>query len=178
MKRSEVNPMPEFFDRYIKLVEDIDVVEALEKHSSLFGNNDLEVFTKLGDTVYAPGKWTGKEIIQHITDNERVQSYRAMRFSRKDETALPGYDPDLLSNNSTANQRSYEELLEEFKVVRQSSILLFKSFSREMLQRGGVCNSKYNTVLGLGFVISGHQIHHVNILRERYLPLTDSKVNV
>ena len=91
MKRSEVNPMPQFFDRYIKLVEDIDIVEALEKYNSIETLLDKEHLEKLGSKVYAPGKWTVKQVIQHITDNERVQAYRALRIARNDKTVLTGY---------------------------------------------------------------------------------------
>ena len=75
MKRSEINPIPKFFDRYITQVEDIDIVDALEKYSNIENLVDVAKLERLGDKVYAPGKWTVKEVIQHITDNERVQAW-------------------------------------------------------------------------------------------------------
>jgi hypothetical protein len=121
--------------------------------------------------VYAPGKWTVKQILQHIIDNERIQSYRALRFSRKDETMLPGYDENLLARNADTAHRTIEDLTNELIVVRQSSIQLYKSFSKEMYLNKGICFNKEISVLGLGFVIVGHELHHFNVIRERYYPL-------
>jgi len=171
MKRSQVNPMPPFFDRYINLAEDIDIVEALEKYSSIETLLDKEQLEKLGNKVYGPGKWTIKEIIQHITDNERVQAYRALRIARNDQTPLPGYDENLFAANVQPADRGLDDLLQEFAVVRRSNIILFENFSEEVQQSTGVCNNVTIPVLALGFVLVGHQLHHVSIIRERYLPL-------
>lgn len=171
MKKSDIKQMPPFFDRYINLVEDIDIVEALEKYATLETLVDKNTMEELGDKIYAESKWTLKDIIQHNIDNERVQAYRALRISRNDQTGLPGYDENLFAANSTATQRSLDDLLAEFAVVRSSNIFLFKSFSNEMQQRSGNCNKVSISVLALGFVLVGHQIHHSNIIKERYLPL-------
>lgn len=165
--------MPLFFDRYINLTEDIDIVEALEKYNtveSLLDKKDLE---KLGDKVYAKDKWTVKEIIQHMIDNERVQAYRALRIARNDKTPLPGYDENLFAANVQASGRDLGELLEEFAIVRRSNIMLFENFDEEVQQRTGLCNNTIISVLALGFVLTGHQIHHANIIRERYFPLIE-----
>jgi len=171
MNKSEINPMPEFFDRYIHLVEESDLIKAMElslEHLKVLNTNSLN---ELGDKVYAPGKWTVKQILQHIIDNERIQSYRALRFSRKDETMLPGYDENLLARNADTAHRTIEDLTNELIVVRQSSIQLYKSFSKEMYLNKGICFNKEISVLGLGFVIVGHELHHFNVIRERYYPL-------
>jgi hypothetical protein len=173
MKRSQVDPKPQFFDRYINLADDIDIIEALEKYStieSLLDKNDLE---KLGNKVYAEGKWTVKEIIQHMIDNERVQAYRALRIARNDKTPLPGYDENVFAANVQASVRDLGELFEEFAIVRRSNIMLFENFDEEVQQRTGLCNNVHISVLALGFVLVGHQIHHANIIRERYLPLIE-----
>jgi hypothetical protein len=171
MKRSEVNPMPQFFDRYINLVEDIDIVEALEKYNSIETLLDKEQLEKLGSKVYAPGKWSVKQIIQHITDNERVQAYRALRIARNDKTILPGYDEELFAANVHPEVRGLDDLLQEFTVVRRSNIILFENFSEEVQQRVGNCNNINISVLGLGFQLVGHLQHHVKIIKEKYLPL-------
>ena len=174
MIRSQIQPMPQFFDRYINLVEDIDITEALEKYSTietLITKNELE---QIGDKTYAPGKWTIKEIVQHISDNERVQAYRALRLARNDKTPLPGYDENVFAANVHPADRQLDDLLEEFSVVRRSNIILFKSFNEEAQKRTGLCNNVTIPVLALGFVLVGHQLHHASIIKERYLPLIRS----
>ena len=163
--------MPDFFDRYINLVEDVPVVEALQSRSQVFPTADMPKIYALGDKVYAPGKWTIKDVVQHITDNERIQAYRALRFARNDASVLPGYDEEPFAKEARAERRSLEALLEEFEATRRSNILLFRSFTEEMLLRKGICFGKEMSVLALGFVLAGHQEHHVRIVRERYFPL-------
>ena len=163
--------MPQFFDRYINLVEDIDIVEALEKYNTIHTLLSKEELERLGDKIYAPGKWTLKEIIQHLTDNERVQAYRALRIARNDQTPLPGYDENLFASNVDPAARELDDLLQEFAIVRRSNIILFKNFNEEVQQRTGLCNNVTIPVLALGFVLVGHQLHHAKIIRERYLPL-------
>ena len=172
-KKSQIVQMPQFFDRYINLADDLDIVEALEKYDTIETLVDQQKLEKLGDQKYAPGKWTVKDIVQHITDNERIQAYRAMRFSRNDKSSLPGYDENLLADNTNASARSLNDLLAEFAAVRRSNILLYRSFSDEMQQRTGICFNTNISVLALGFVLVGHQIHHSNIIRERYYPLLE-----
>ena len=163
--------MPQFFDRYINLAADVDIVTALEEHETIETLVDKNKMEQLGDLKYAPGKWTIKDIIQHLTDNERVQAYRAMRFSRNDKSVLPGYDENLFADNANASSRSLNELLAEFAAVRRSNILLYRSYNNEMQQRTGTCFNTSISVLALGFVLVGHQIHHSNIIHERYFPL-------
>ncbi|QJW88019.1 DinB family protein [Spirosoma taeanense] len=171
MKKSEIPVMPEFFDRYINLAEDLNVVDALNQTASFDQLMPAETLEALGDLRYAPGKWTVRDILQHIIDNERIMTYRALRFARNDQTTLPGYDEELLGANAQATRRTLADLYAEYALVRQSSIALFKSFDREMLLRSGTCYNRTISVLALGFVLVGHPIHHVNIIRERYLPL-------
>ena len=173
MKRSQVDPKPQFFDRYINLADDADIIEALEKYSTIESLLDKDDLEKLGNKVYAEGKWTVKEIIQHMIDNERVQAYRALRIARNDKTPLPGYDENLFAANVQASVRDLGELLEEFAIVRRSNIMLFENFNEEVQQRTGLCNNVPISVLALGFVLVGHQIHHANIIREKYLPLIE-----
>jgi hypothetical protein len=113
--------MPAFFDRYINLTEDIDIVEALEKYHTVESLLDKKNLEKLGKKVYAEGKWTIKEIVQHMIDNERVQAYRALRIARNDKTPLPGYDENLFAANVQLSKRDLDGLLEEFAIVRSST---------------------------------------------------------
>ncbi|REE80672.1 DinB family protein [Lutibacter oceani] len=118
---------------------------------------------------YAEGKWTIKELVQHIIDAERVLSYRALRFSRNDATNLPGFDEDWYVNNSNGNTRNFKDLLKEFINIRNASISLFNSFTPEMMFLTGSANNSDMTVRALGFIIAGHQMHHLKIIKEKYL---------
>lgn len=167
--------MPAFFDRYINIIEDIDILEAFDIYTPANVYSEVDKLHALKDDVYAPEKWTIKDIIQHVVDNERIMSYRALRFSRNDKTILPGYEEELLAANTNASNRTLEELLEEFNLVRASTIALFKGMSDEMLQRSGVAFKSEISALALGFVILGHPVHHMNVIRERYFPLLSSE---
>lgn len=171
MRRSDIIPMPKYFDRYINLVDDIELVEALEKYGPAFLEKEKANFERLGDKVYAPGKWAIKDLLQHLIDAERVFVYRAMRFSRNDKTELPGFDEDAYAANADMKTRSVADLLEEFSLLRRSTILFYKTLSADALQREGVASGNKISVLALGFTICGHPIHHMNVIRERYYPL-------
>lgn len=165
---SDINPMPVFFDRYILLVEDISLMEAFKAHTPIFTDQELALVREFQDYAYDNGKWTVKEVIQHLIDNDRVQAYRALRISRGDTTILPGYDQEVLARHHHANQRSIEDLLEEHQLVRKSVIKLFESMHEEDLYRVGSANGNPITAPALGFQIIGHQIYHKRILEERY----------
>ena len=171
MKKSEIKVMPEYFDRYINLVEDIDVISALEKFGIPVIQTETNNIEKLGDKIYAPNKWTVKDIIQHITDTERVFAYRALRFARKDLTALSGFDENIYASQARASDRKLEDIINDFDNVRQSSISLFKSFDEEMMLSEGISSNNKISVLAIGFMIAGHFIHHINVIKERYYPL-------
>lgn len=171
MKKSAINPMPPFFDRYINLAEDIDIFEAFRKYAPKEIFSETHKLEQMGDEIYAPEKWTVKDILQHVIDNERIMAYRALRFSRNDRTNLPGYDEALLGANTIASRRTIADLLEEFEQVRVSTISLFTNMDGEMMLRSGVANQTEISPLALGFVILGHPLHHMNVIRERYYPL-------
>ena len=156
--------MPAFFDRYINLVEDIDLFEAFKKYSpeNIYAQTDK--LTALEDRIYEPGKWTVKDILQHVIDNERIMAYRALRFSRNDLTPLAGYDEQALAANTLANTRSIADLMEEFNQIRSSTISLFKNMNETMLLRNGTANETQISALALAFVIIGHPIHHMNVI--------------
>jgi uncharacterized damage-inducible protein DinB len=118
---------------------------------------------------YAPGKWTIKEIVAHLADDERIYGYRALRFARNDATALPGFDQDSFARFSGANARSIDDLLAELEAVRRSTILLFAGFDDAALDRSGVADGNRSTVRALAYHIAGHELRHRNVVRERYL---------
>lgn len=117
---------------------------------------------------YAEGKWTIKEIIQHLMDAERIFAYRALRIARKDKTPLPGFEQDDYVIPSQANKRSIEDLLNEFKAIKLATVTLFDSFSDEMLLSLGTASNSPISVRAIGFIIMGHEIHHCNVIKERY----------
>jgi uncharacterized damage-inducible protein DinB len=118
---------------------------------------------------YAEGKWTIKETVGHIIDDERIYVYRALRFARNDTTELPGFDQDLFAKYSNADSRPIEDLLKEFAVVRQATIAFFSSVEDDALLRFGIGDGKRVSVRALGYHIAGHELHHVNIIKDRYL---------
>ncbi|MFT5257118.1 MAG: putative damage-inducible protein DinB [Arenicella sp.] len=160
-----------YFEQYLKLVGfgDKTIIENLESSQVAFEKVLRDIPEEKQAFSYAPGKWTIKELIQHIIDTERIFSFRALSFARNDKTAMPGYDHDAFVVNDNANERDYYDLLDEMKVLRTSSIQLFKSFSEEALLRMGVASNNKMSVRALGYLFSGHQIHHLNIVKERYL---------
>jgi uncharacterized damage-inducible protein DinB len=119
---------------------------------------------------YAAGKWTIKEILAHIIDDERIYSYRALRFARNDHTELPGFDQDEYTLYAGAGQRSIDDLLQEFITVRNATISLFDSLDDAALTRAGVASGNIMSVRAAAYHIAGHELHHVNIIKERYLP--------
>ncbi|NIJ54940.1 DinB family protein [Dyadobacter arcticus] len=171
MKKSDINPMPPFFDRYINLVEDLDIFEAFNQYSPETVYGDLAKLKELGNKIYAEDKWTVKDILQHVIDNERIMSYRALRFSRNDQTTLPGYDEQVFGANTMADQRTIDDLMEEFKTVRLATIALFRNMDETMIVRLGIAYQTQISPLALGFVILGHPVHHMNVIRERYYSL-------
>ncbi len=171
MKISEVTYAPTYFDTYISQVADLDLSEALQQSLAVIDALDLDKLHALGDRVYAPGKWTTRDLFQHMTDTERVFAYRALRFARNDKTDLPGFDENLFAEYSGATRHSLADILAELHCVRQSSILLFNSFDEEALRRTGVMFKKELPVLAVGFTLVGHQNHHIRILEERYFPM-------
>lgn len=118
---------------------------------------------------YAPKKWTIQEVIQHIIDTERIFCYRALCFSRGETASLPGFDQDLFVDTSHANDRNYQDLIAEMGVVRNGTIALFESFTETSLKRLGIGSGKQMSVRAAGIIIAGHQYHHINVIKERYL---------
>ncbi|MEO8664672.1 MAG: DinB family protein [Ignavibacteria bacterium] len=175
MKKSDIKVLPEYYIRYINEIEDIELSEALIMFGENLLINDKEKLISIGDKVYEPGKWTVKDIIQHLIDAERIFVYRALRFARNDKTALPGFEENEYAPEAKADKRSIDDLLTEFQILRRSTLHLFESFDNEVLQREGVSTGVNISVLSIGFVIAGHTLHHSNVIREKYFPLIKSE---
>jgi hypothetical protein len=165
------NEYAPYFQQYIKLVstENISIVECLKESQYNFESLLRNLPKEKHSFAYAKGKWTLKELIQHITDTERIFCYRALCFARNDKTFLPGYDQDIFVDNGNANQLNYFDLLDEMATLRKSTIQLYKSFSDKALLKVGVASDNKISVRALGYLFSGHQKHHLNVVKERYL---------
>ncbi|HEV3459125.1 MAG TPA: DinB family protein [Thermoanaerobaculia bacterium] len=118
---------------------------------------------------YAPGKWTIKEILVHVVDDERIYAYRALRFARGDLTPLPGFEQDEFAAASDANERPVPDILAEHAAVRNATIALFRGLPEAALLRSGVADGKRFTVRALGYHMAGHEAHHMAVVKERYL---------
>lgn len=159
-----------YYYNYLKLVSnEYNLVEELEISLHRFIKFVQDIPMDKFDYRYAEGKWTIKDIIQHIIDAERVFSYRALRFARNDATELPGYDEDDFADFANGSQRSIMDLLNELSAVRYATLSLFKSFNSEQLVRIGIASKNPMSVRAAGFIIIGHQNHHQQVFKERYL---------
>jgi uncharacterized damage-inducible protein DinB len=170
MKRPEPTEYAEFYANYISKVPGSDVLGFLEAQRVQM----LQLFAgrseRDGSFRYAPGKWTVKETLGHVTDTERIFTYRALRIARGDQTPLPGFEQDDFVRNGAFGERMLAGLAEEFAAVRTASLALFRSFPEEAWGRCGVASQKEVTVRALAFMIAGHAMHHRAILEERYFP--------
>ena len=158
-----------YYATYIAKVTNSDVVAGLEDSQKEFMEVMQTIPLEKLSYAYAEGKWTIAEVIQHILDTERIFGYRALRFARNDKTTLPGYEQDDYVPFSGANLCSKEELIADYNAVRVNSIALFRSFSSEMLERLGEASGSPMSCRAAGYILSGHQKHHVEVLKERYL---------
>ena len=169
LNQLSVNEYSEFNATYINALDDVDLFEELEISLHDFIKFVQNIPMDKFDFRYAEGKWTIKDIIQHIIDAERIFGYRALRISRNDKTPLPGFEENNYVENTNANGRSIQELLTEFSAVRHANLLLFKSFSEEQLTRLGIASNDTISVRALGFLMIGHLQHHQRVFEERYL---------
>tara|TARA_R110002096_G_scaffold118813_5_gene257244 strand:+ start:348 stop:857 length:510 start_codon:yes stop_codon:yes gene_type:complete len=165
------NEYAPYFEQYMQLVtkEGKSIIENMQDSQIEFDTILRNLPKEKHTFSYAEGKWTLKELIQHSIDTERVFCYRALCFARNDKTSLPGFDQDIFVDNGNANQLEFSDLLDEMSTLRKSTIQLYKSFSEEALLRIGVASGNKISVRALGYLFSGHQIHHLNIVKERYL---------
>ena len=168
MTRPEPGEYPDYAGKYISLVAGNDVASALESQrvqtmQLLAGRSERE-----GNFRYAPDKWTVKEVVGHIIDTERIFVYRALRIARGDQTPMEGFEQDDFVRSGGFNERSLANLAEEFAQVRGASLGLFRSLNGEAWLRRGVANKNPISVRALAYMTAGHELHHRQILEERY----------
>ena len=169
MPRPAPGEFPAYTEAYIAMVKGNSVGEIVNNHEEalqIFYNNLPE--EKAGFS-YAPGKWTMKELLQHVIDTERIFSYRALRIARKDTTPLPGFSEQAYGEHSYANNRTMASLKEELNAVHKASLLLIQSFNEEQLKQTGTTSNSHITVNTIVFVLYGHLLHHKKVLEDKYL---------
>ena len=158
-----------YYETYVSKVNINDLIDALEKGQTEVIKFIESISADKFDYRYQEGKWTIKEIMVHLMDVERIFTYRALRISRNDRTALAGFDEDEYIPGSNASTRSLQSLIDEYIALRRSTIEFFKNITPEMSLRTGIANGKEISVRALGFIIPGHELHHTGVIRERYL---------
>jgi uncharacterized damage-inducible protein DinB len=166
LKKEDFNP---YYAPYIASLGDVRLVETLKKQLKNFPSFISSIPEDKFHYTYGEGKWTIAQVLVHILDTERVFQYRALRFARNDKTPLPGFDQDMFVSESKAEDWSREELIENYRIVRKSTISLFEKFSEKDLKKVGIASDSPMSVAAIGFICCGHQKHHRNIIRERYL---------
>ncbi len=158
-----------YYDSYVKLIEGDDIIKILYDQNKIT-QDILNSFSEhKGNYRYADGKWTVKEVVGHLMDTERVFAYRALCIARGEKKSLPGFEQNDYVKEGNFNRRELFDLNYEFRLLRESNLLLFKSFTPEMMQRKGFANESSITVLAILFIIAGHEKHHLNVLQERYV---------
>jgi len=168
MRPSQTEYAP-FYETYVSMVQEDDLNAALQ--SSLEEIRDMleAIPVEKTDHAYAEGKWTVKELLQHVIDTERVFSYRSVCIARGEQQPLPSFDENSYARQADVSERSMREMKEELLALRSSNYLMFKGFTDSMLQNRGTASGKEISVNALGYICVGHVRHHMRILQERYL---------
>jgi len=170
MKLSEINldEIPIYYRTYTSKVDEGNLIELLDKSLHEATNFLKNIPVEKSYYAYAPEKWNVADLIQHLIDAERIFAYRALRIARFDKTPLPSFEENDYAKMAQTNRRTLPDLINEYTTVRQSTLQLFTSFSDEMLQNTGTASGQNISVRAIGFIILGHEIHHFNVLTERY----------
>jgi hypothetical protein len=157
-----------YYSRYIDLIPGDDALPVLRAQL----DETLAPFARLDDAAgekrYAPGKWTVKQVLSHVSDAERVFTYRALRIARKDATPLPGFDENAFADAAAADRRPLSQIVAELRAVRAATVALYEGFEPDAMTRRGTANDSPFTVRALAWIAAGHERHHRNVLRERY----------
>lgn len=168
MKPNKKDYIP-YFESYINLVPEDDIIAALKANHQTFLDFIEEIPRQKLNYFYDEGKWTVKQVINHVIDTERILSYRALRFARGDSQKILSFDENLYAANANLTNTNTQILADEFDSVRLSNILMFRQLSeKELLLKGQMSSGEVN-VLSLGYMLCGHAQHHINIIKERYL---------
>ncbi len=171
MKKQEVKKNPEFLAYVLKLNAGTPLREALQNSLDQIDELDIAQLKRIGKKVYEPNKWTVNKILQHLIDWERIWCYRAIIFARAEGSIPDAHDQEIMGSNSNADELTIKHLINELSVVRQSSIMMFESFNEKILKTNCVFFEYEMPLYTIGLTITAHQIHHFNVIKERYVPL-------
>jgi hypothetical protein len=167
--RPKENEYAPYYGRYVATVPDGDFLGALERQ----GRETIAILEGIDEAKsqhrYEPGKWSIREVLGHLSDTERVFTYRALAFARGETAQLPSFDENAWAGTSSAGSRRFADLVAEFQAVRAATLALFRSFTDEEWARSGIASGNPVTVRALAYITAGHERHHLRILRERYL---------
>jgi uncharacterized damage-inducible protein DinB len=169
MTRPQPTEAAEYYSRYIDLITSDDIVPVFENQMGEMLQFLSGISEEQSLHSYAPGKWTIREVLNHVNDGERVFAARAFWFARGFTDALPSFEQDIAVQAAQANNTSWAELVEEFKVVRLGTVSFFKSMPEEAWDRTGIASDNPVSVRALAYIIAGHAAHHIGVLREKYL---------
>lgn len=158
-----------FYEGYVSLVPDGDVLETLRRQSDELSALLAGIAEERAAYAYAPGKWSIKQVVGHVIDGERVFSYRAMAVARGERQPLPGMDQDEYMAGADFDARTLADLAEEFAHLRRANVLMLRGLSEDAWSRRGVASGAEVTVRALAYIIAGHAAHHLQVLRTRYL---------
>ena len=162
---------PAFLEYVYKLNEGTELIAALKLSLKEINDMDIAQLNQIGLKTYAKGKWTIHKILQHLIDWERIWCFRALIFARKEGSIPEAHDQEIMGKNSNADELSIEQLVYELQIVRQSTIMMFESFNKKILETSCKFFEYEMPLFAIGFTITAHQIHHFNIIKERYIPL-------
>ena len=168
--RPEPGEYPPFYETYVSKVQGGDVLAQLESQRLQTAQLFAASTERDGNFRYAPGKWSIKEVVGHLSDSERIFSYRALRIARGDQTPLPGFEQEDYIKNGNFAEQSLADLVQEYGLVRAATLALLRSFNADAWGRRGIASDKPVTVRALAFIIAGHELHHRELLKERYFP--------
>jgi hypothetical protein len=166
--RPETNEYPEWYDGYVKSVDDGNIIELLKSQMAAIENITSNIEEDISLLRYEPDKWSIKEVFGHLNDAERILSYRALRYIRRDNTDIPQYDHDEYVTTAKFDLVPFKKLIEEFKQIRLATISLFSNVNDEEWMLSGTASGKLFTVRAMAYIIVGHVNHHVAVLQERY----------
>ena len=177
---SPIAPQPDeynpYYGRYISLVSSDHIVSTLAQQISATRQLFEQLSEKDGEFRYAPDKWSVKEVLGHVIDTERIFLYRALRIARNDKTPIEGYEQDDYVRYGPFHSCRLADLIEEFAAVRHGTVCFFRSLDEEAWGRRGVANKNEISVRAIAYILAGHELHHRNVLREKYLPqLNDTR---
>lgn len=165
----ETQHYPVYYHAYIERVPEGEIVDLLDFSLAESLKTLVMIPESKGEYRYESGKWSIKDVLQHLIDTERIFNFRALAFARGEKNEIAGYDHNAYVDHANANRRSLKSLLEEYRRLRASTIDLFKSFDQDQLKLKGKANGQTLSVAQIGYVIIGHEMHHVGIIEERYL---------